>query len=102
MWLVAVLMVLAGVAGPLVMPATPAILLDSVPAYRGGVASGVFNTSRQVGGALGIGVFGLLLSAGSFPTGLAASLLTAAAVALLTGAAGLLLRPRDHSVAVPG
>lgn len=36
-----------------VMPPTTAILLESVPPHRGGVASGVFNTSRQVGGGTG-------------------------------------------------
>lgn len=97
LWLIAVLMVLTGVAGPLVSPPTTAILLESVPAFRGGVASGVFNTSRQIGGALAIAVFGLLLNAGSFPSGLVAGLLTAAAVALLTAAVALLLRPRNHS-----
>jgi MFS family permease len=97
LWLIAVLMVLAGLAGPFVMPPTTAILLDSVPAHRGGVASGVFNTSRQGGGALAVAVFGLLLNAGTFTTGLAASLLVAAALALLTALAALLLRPRNHT-----
>lgn len=97
LWLIAGLMVLAGLAGPFVSPPTTAILLDSVPAHRSGVASGVFNTSRQIGGALAIAVFGLLLNIGTFTTGLTASLLTAATVALLTAAAALLLRPPNHS-----
>jgi DHA2 family methylenomycin A resistance protein-like MFS transporter len=97
LWLIAALMGVAGLAGPLVSPPTTSILLESVPAHRGGVASGVFNTSRQIGGALAIAVFGLLLNAGTFATGLAVSLLTAAAVALLTAAAALLLRPRNHT-----
>lgn len=97
LWLVSALMVLTGVAGPLVSPPSTAILLESVPAYRGGVASGVFNTSRQIGGAMAIAVFGLLLSAGSYPVGVIASLLTASGIALLTAAAALLLRPQVHS-----
>ncbi|WP_323099417.1 MFS transporter [Intrasporangium sp. YIM S08009] len=89
-------MVLVGLAGPLVMPPTTAILLDSAPAERGGVASGVFNTSRQVGGALAVALFGALLAHGTFMSGLRASLLTAAAVALLTAAAATALRPVRH------
>ncbi|WP_280785145.1 MFS transporter [Rhodococcus opacus] len=96
LWLIAVLMTLAGLAGPFVSPPTTAILLDSVPARRGGIASGVFNTSRQVGGALAVAVFGMLLSSAAFPAGQEASLLAAAAVALLTAAAAMLLRPRHR------
>lgn len=97
LWLIAVVMVMAGLASPFVMPPTTAILLDSVPAHRGGVASGVFNTGRQVGGALAVAVFGLLLNAGTFTSGLTASLLGAAAVVLLTAVGALLLRPGNHS-----
>jgi EmrB/QacA subfamily drug resistance transporter len=87
------LMVLVGLAGPLVMPPLIAVLLNSVPAHRAGVASGVFNTSRQVGGALAVAVFGALLAnRASFLPGLRASLLIAAAVALTAAAASLLLR----------
>lgn len=101
LWLIAALMTLAGLAGPFVSPPTTAILLDSVPARRGGIASGVFNTSRQIGGALAIAVFGLLLNSWAFPAGQAASLLAAAAVCVLTAGAALLLRSRGHAGAVP-
>jgi MFS transporter, DHA2 family, methylenomycin A resistance protein len=57
-WTLAGLMVLTGLAGPLVMPPVTAVLLDSIPGHQAGVASGVFNTSRQVGGALAMAVFG--------------------------------------------
>lgn len=90
--LIAVLMVLTGLAGPFVMPPTTSILLNSVPAHRGGIASGVFNTSRQIGGALAIAAFGLLLNSTSSPTGETASLLIAAGVAVLTAGAATLLR----------
>jgi MFS transporter, DHA2 family, methylenomycin A resistance protein len=87
------LMVLVGLAGPLVMPPLTAVLLNSVPAERAGVASGVFNTSRQVGGALAVAVFGALLAhRASFLPGVRASLLIAAAVAVAAAAASLLLR----------
>ena len=94
LWLIAALMVLSGLAGPFVSPPTTAILLNSVPAHRGGIASGVFNTSRQVGGALAVAVFGLMLSSQASPSGETAALLTAAGVAVVTAGAALLLRNR--------
>jgi MFS transporter, DHA2 family, methylenomycin A resistance protein len=95
----AVLMMLVGLAGPLVMPPVIAMLLHAVPARRAGVASGVLNTSRQAGGALAVAVFGALLtSRATFLHGVRASLLIAAAVALAAAAASLLLsRSRSTS-----
>jgi DHA2 family methylenomycin A resistance protein-like MFS transporter len=88
----AALMVLVGLAGPLVMPPVMALLLNAVPDFRAGVASGVFNASRQLGGALAVAVFGALLAApAGFLPGLRTSLLIAAAVALAAAAASLLL-----------
>jgi MFS transporter, DHA2 family, methylenomycin A resistance protein len=52
-WVLAGLMVLVGLAGPLTMPPVMAVLLNSVPGHQAGVASGIFNTSRQVGGRPG-------------------------------------------------
>jgi MFS transporter, DHA2 family, methylenomycin A resistance protein len=105
-WVLAGLMVLVGLAGPLVMPPVMAVLLNSVPGHRAGTASGVFNTSRQVGGALAVAVFGALLAhPGTFVAGLRTSLLLAAGVALAAAAASRLLQPqrgsRDRRVA-PG
>jgi MFS transporter, DHA2 family, methylenomycin A resistance protein len=92
--LLAALMILVGLAGPLVMPPVMALLLHAVPARRAGVASGVFNTSRQVGGALAVAVFGALLaSRATFLHGLQVSLLVAAGVVLAAAAASVLIRP---------
>jgi MFS family permease len=92
-WALALLMVLVGLGGPLVMPPLTGVLLNAVPARRAGVAGGVFNTSRQVGGALAVAVFGALLAGpGGFLTGVRTSLLIAAAVALVAAGAVLLLR----------
>lgn len=89
-WGLALLMVLAGLGGPLVMPPMTAVLLDSVPAHRAGTASGIFNTSRQAGGALAVAVFGsLLASRAGFLPGLRVSLLLAAVVALAAAAAAV-------------
>ncbi|HWR46015.1 MAG TPA: MFS transporter [Pseudonocardiaceae bacterium] len=93
-WTLAALMALVGLAGPLVMPPVTAVLLNSVPGHRAGTASGVFNTSRQVGGALAVAVFGALLAQpGTFLQGLRSSLLLAAAVGLAAAASSLLLKP---------
>ncbi len=93
-WVLAALMVLVGLAGPLVMPPVTAVLLNGVPGQWAGTASGVFNTSRQVGGALAVAVFGALLAQpGGFLAGLRTSLLLAAGVALAAAVSGLLLKP---------
>ena len=92
-WALAALMILTGLGGPLVMPPVTAVLMTSVPAAQAGTASGVFNTSRQVGGALAVAVFGALLAhPATFMSGLRASLLLAGGVALAAVAAGVLLK----------
>jgi EmrB/QacA subfamily drug resistance transporter len=90
----AAVMILVGLAGPTVTPPATGLLLNSVPGHQAGTASGVFNTSRQVGGALAVAVFGALLAhQDTFLPGLRASLLLVGAVALAAAAAGLLLKP---------
>jgi MFS family permease len=100
-WVLAVMMALVGLAGPLVMPPMTAVLLNSVPGHRVGTASGVFNTSRQVGGALAVAVFGALLAnQATFLHGLRTSLLLAATVAIAAAASSLLVTPprRTHEL----
>jgi MFS transporter, DHA2 family, methylenomycin A resistance protein len=97
----ALLMVLVGLAGPTVMPPVTAVLLNSVPKHQAGTASGLFNTSRQVGGALAIAVFGALL--GQQPglaSGLRTSLFVAAAVAVAAAAATRVLASRQRPAAL--
>ncbi|MFJ8495429.1 MFS transporter [Streptomyces sp. NPDC094038] len=82
-WLLAVVMIPVGICGPLAMQPTTGLLLESVPAERSGVAGGVFNTSRQLGGALAVAVFGALLASRANPLdGLRVGLLIAAALTL--------------------
>ena len=99
LWLLAGLMVLAGLGGPTVSPPSTAVLLDAVPHEQAGVASGVFNTSRQVGGALAVAVFGgLLAHPGTFVRGVHTSLLIAAAVLALTTVLAIFLpATKEHS-----
>jgi DHA2 family methylenomycin A resistance protein-like MFS transporter len=93
-WLLTVLMMPIGAGGALAVMALTALLLESVPAERAGTAGGVLNTSRQLGGALAVAVFGALVAERtSFVSGLHASLLLAAAAVAASVAAGLLLRP---------
>ena len=54
--------VVIGISGGLTTPLTTSVL-SAMPAERSGVASGVFNASREVAGLLGITVIGAVLSA---------------------------------------
>jgi len=44
------------------MPAITGVVLDGVDPHQAGTASAVFNTFRQVGGAVAIAVFGSLIA----------------------------------------
>jgi MFS transporter, DHA2 family, methylenomycin A resistance protein len=62
------------------MPAMTAVAMSHAPRQRVGLASGVFNASRQTGGALGVAVLGALLTAGNGHLALDAPFLAAACV----------------------
>lgn len=82
-WILAGVMILVGLAGPLVIPTITAVLLNSFESQRAGTVSGIFNTSRQIGGALAVAVFGSLLARSTtFLQGFSTSLLIAAGLAL--------------------
>jgi len=101
-WALALLMVPVGLAGPTAMPPVTAVLLNSVPGQQAGTASGMFNTSRQVGGALAVAVFGALLARQpDLASGLRISLLVAAAAALAAMATTGLLASRPRPAACP-
>jgi DHA2 family methylenomycin A resistance protein-like MFS transporter len=53
---------LMGVAMGCIMPAMTAGVLSSAPAAMSGVASGILNSSRQVGGTLGVALMGTLMA----------------------------------------
>jgi EmrB/QacA subfamily drug resistance transporter len=56
-------LVVGGLGMALVMTPMTAAALGSVPVAKSGVGSGVLNTFRQVGGALGIAVMGAIVAA---------------------------------------
>ncbi len=101
-WALALLMMMVGVAGPLIMPPITAVLLNGVPSHQAGTASGLFNTSRQIGGALAVAIFGALLAQpGTFMSGLRTSLLIAAGVALAVAPTSRLIASGQHRPARP-
>ncbi len=87
-WLLVLPMVLAGSGSALMIPTMTNVTLSSVDPSRAGIASGVLNTARQVGGLLGVAVFGYFVrdtAPDAFARGMHLSI-GAAAVALTFGA----------------
>ncbi|MER5913939.1 MFS transporter [Streptomyces sp. NPDC001982] len=99
-WLSVVLMVPVGAGGAMAVTALTALLLEKMPAERAGVASGVLNAARQLGGALAVAVFGALVAdRAGFVSGLHTSLLIAAAAVAVSLVAAVLLRTQvPHQV----
>ncbi|MEX2464259.1 MAG: MFS transporter, partial [Gaiellaceae bacterium] len=56
-------LILGGAGMATVMPPVTAAAIGSVPVTKAGIGSGVLNTFRQVGGALGIAVMGAIVAA---------------------------------------
>ena len=86
--LVALVMIFVGGGGGLTVPPIAALIFDSAPGRLAGTASGVLNTFRQMGGSLGVAVFGAVVDASAhFASGLRIDFV---ATAVLIGAASLL------------
>ncbi|MEU9131899.1 hypothetical protein AB0D08_27985 [Kitasatospora sp. NPDC048540] len=66
------------------------LMLASVPAERAGLAFGVLNTFRQVGGAVAVAVYGALVTGASFTAGMRTGLIGAAILLAATAAPGAL------------
>ncbi|MBO1268599.1 MFS transporter [Arthrobacter cavernae] len=90
--LVAFVMVPVGVGGSFTVPPIIALVMDHVPTEHAGTASGVVNTARQVGGSLGVAIFGAVLTAQGFMEGLRASLGWTALILVILVFASLRLR----------
>ncbi len=95
LWLLVLALVPVGFSAGLLVPTMTSLSLAGVEPGLHGAASSVFNTSRQVGAAIGIATYGPLLGdTGDVTDGFAFCVLIGAiatVVALLLGAAG---RPR--------
>ncbi|MEZ5102577.1 MAG: MFS transporter, partial [Thermoleophilia bacterium] len=107
-------LILGGLGMALVMTPMSAAAMGSVPVYKAGVAAGVLNTSRQIGGALGIAVMGAIMSSrpsdalaggatpeGAFVSGFERALLVGAII-VFVGAAAAALTIRDATRGRPG
>lgn len=93
--LVAVLLIPLGAGAGLVVPSLITTVLDGLPAERAGLAGGVFNAGRQVGGALAVAAFGALVGQrASFVPGMHASFLVSGLALLATGVLALALPRR--------
>ena len=73
------------------MPPTTSLVLASVAPAQAGTASAVFNTFRQVGGAVAIAVFGALIAdPAGFVAGMRTSFVVAGAAVLVAAGVSLL------------
>jgi DHA2 family methylenomycin A resistance protein-like MFS transporter len=94
-WAVALAMVPVGVGGAFPFPAIVAIVLDHAPAELAGTASGVLQTFRQLGAALGVAAIGAVLAAQPpFMHGLHVGLIAAAVLLVATAAVAVRLDAR--------
>jgi EmrB/QacA subfamily drug resistance transporter len=97
-------MLLGGIGMPLVMTPASAAALSGVAVDKAGVGSAVLNTSRQVGGSIGIALMGAIMAheiggsraPESFVHGFSVALIVAAAIAA-AGALVALTTIRSHA-----
>jgi MFS family permease len=106
---------LIGIGGGMTIPLT-SVVVSGMPAERAGVASAVFNASREVAGLLGITVIGVVLTSRqhaaarvgaspltAFLSGYRLGLVVAAALVAAGGVAAYFTLPRPEEVpAAPG
>lgn len=72
-----------GVGPALLMPAATVAVLHSISQDRGGLVSGAFNASRQIGSLLGVAIFGSIVSSNAhFVSGMHICLIIAAIIFL--------------------
>ncbi|MBI5160735.1 MAG: MFS transporter [Micrococcales bacterium] len=100
-WAVAGLMAVVGIGGGFTVPPIAALILEVAPGALAGTASGVLNTFRQMGGSLGVAVFGSIVSASSaFIVGLRIDyVVIAVLVAVTTVGALVVLRKPERTTA---
>jgi DHA2 family methylenomycin A resistance protein-like MFS transporter len=95
--------VLVGVGYGAAVPAISAVAMGAIEVERAGVASGVLNTARQVGSAVGLATLGSIATAvaggslsqsADFVSGMRAAMLAAGALALAACVLTLVAQPR--------
>jgi DHA2 family methylenomycin A resistance protein-like MFS transporter len=97
-WLASLLMVPVGVGGSFTVPPLTALVMGQIPAERAGTASGVLNTARQMGGSLGVAVFGAVIATqASFISGLRLDFGITALLLILAAGAAIRLRPSERT-----
>jgi DHA2 family methylenomycin A resistance protein-like MFS transporter len=85
-------MVPAGLGLGFAIPSLTVMLLDAIPADQAGLAAGMLNSSRQIGGTLAVAVFGAMVSGRAhFVSGLRGSILIGALMLLAATVAALTL-----------
>jgi EmrB/QacA subfamily drug resistance transporter len=97
-------MLLGGIGMPSVMTPSSAAAMSGIPNDKAGVGSAVLNSSRQVGGSVGIALMGAIMAheiggsstAASFTHGLSVGLVVAAVIAF-SGAALAAALVRSHA-----
>ena len=95
--LLAAALVPAGLGLGFALPSLTVVLLDAIPADQAGLAAGMLNSSRQVGGTLAVAVFGAMIShRDAFIGGMRASMLIGTIVLLASMAGALSLRGRER------
>jgi MFS transporter, DHA2 family, methylenomycin A resistance protein len=99
LWMIWAATIPIGIGGGAVVPAMTSAVMEAVDPRFAGVASAQFNTARQVGGAVGVALFGTLVI-GDFLAGLRVSLITAAVALIVTATiAARFVRAHRHSAA---
>lgn len=99
-WKLVVPMLLAASGVALTVPTMTNATLSSVDASRAGIASGVLNSARQVGGMLGVAVFGYLVrdtAPEAFMRGMHRSLGVSVALLLAASLMCLVGMPEDRT-----
>jgi DHA2 family methylenomycin A resistance protein-like MFS transporter len=86
---------LLGVAMGFIMPAMTAGVLISAPTHMSGLASGILNSSRQVGGVLGVALMGTFMQRLQTQGLLISFGLTLLSFLLMTAATSRFIRQRD-------
>jgi hypothetical protein len=107
-WALVPAMLLGGLGMPAVMTPATAAGLSGVPVDKAGVGSAVLNSSRQVGGSMGIALMGAIMTheIGGSPTpqafvdGLSVALEVAAGIAF-AGALVAVALVRTHAIREP-